>query len=129
MKNAFPGAKRYIPFRSEVIELTFGEDGLWRSSDGVIIAYPYEPYDKNDVKAGIGFISMPHDDPITCLIAAHDYMYECPAYQMFHTRAEADADLKEKLKYAQGWRKILRYPFYIVSRIFGGFWWENNKTR
>lgn len=119
--------KRSIIFRGEVIELSQGVDGLLRSKEGTVFAFREESKSVDEIdRCGIGILSLPADHILTDACRPHDYMYSSPAYQTFHTRAEADAEL-ERLAHLIGSSSgpALKY----ISKTVGGYFWENDATR
>lgn len=120
---------KYIVLPGKVVKLCYNERGLWQDNLGTIWALRdgKASVDSKD-RAGVGIFSI--DDPeLNRLTKSHDYMYSSPAYQFFHSREEADTHLKNQLKQASSWKKILAKPFYCISRVFGGLFWENERTR
>lgn len=125
--------ERFFIYKDRVVRIVKCYDGLWRDDiDGCIYALAEDTasVDANTV-CGIGPFSLPHDSPLNAACAAHDFAYSCPVYQLYHTREEADKMLKEHLKLtAEGtWYSFVTYPFYCISRLFGGLFWENKKTK
>jgi hypothetical protein len=119
----------FIVFRDEVTELTQGTDRLWRSKEGTIFAFRERLGSVDDVdRCGIGIFSLSKRDPLTDACRPHDYMYSSTAYQAFHTRAEADAELWRLAELVDGssWKVWL---LGAIPPIFGGAFWENSKTR
>lgn len=130
MKLEWPvGTLRFIPFKGKTVTVAYCADGLWRSPDGCIFGYPNKDYDPEDAVCGVWLLHMPEGDLMNELAAPHDYEYECPVYQLYHTRKEADEELLKRFKTAAGWRRVLAYPFYALVRLFGGILWENAETR
>lgn len=126
------GTKRYVPIpKFGVYELTYNEKGLWVSSDGTIWALRRDSGSKDDVdRCGIEPFALPLDSPLTPLCRVHDYMYESPAYQMFHTRKQADKELMRLIGASDvgSFWKLFKRPFYWLSRQFGRNAWENEST-
>lgn len=118
---------KYIAFGNSVEKLTKHSDGLWRDSLGTIWAYSEDSYSSDPVsRCGIGFFSLPEACEANLACNAHDFAYSSPTYQAYHTRKEADEDLKRSLI-------ALNYPvigpiFYSIARFLGGLFWENKKT-
>jgi len=121
-----------ISFQGENITITKGKDGLWRDSTGCVYALVDDAASTDSkVRAGVGIFSMPEGSPINSdpAVAVHDYKYSSPAYQTFNTRKEADDALYEGIKKMKTWHRHLALPFWALSRIFGGLFWENDETR
>lgn len=115
----------------EVIHLSLGNDGFYRDQHGTIFALR-DDSDTVDLvdRCGVGVFSLPGNHPLNDACRSHDYMYSSPAYQAFHSRAEADAELGRlvgliELGSYRPWAPI----FEFFSRLFGGKLWENKKTR
>lgn len=128
-----PGDKKYIHFRGEIWELTFGEDLFWRDEQGGI--YAYRDYDDTSLdsvdRCGVGrFFSISETDPVTDACGPHEFMYSSRVFQAFHTREEGDRWLESLTEQVPG-REFLAGPFYWLAHIFGRFrnLWENPKTR
>jgi hypothetical protein len=125
--------QKFILFRGETIPLTLGDDGLWRTPDLTVWAMEDFKASSADVidRCGIGVFSLGEDHPLTAACAAHDYMYSSRAFQLFHTRKEADEMLEQLVdKAGRGhWYRYLAKPFKWLSRIFGAKYWENERTR
>ena len=122
---------RFINFRGETIPLSYGQDGLWRDEHGGVYGFMESGACTDEVvRLGVYPFALPAHWDINKLAKAHDYMYSCPAYQMFHTRKEADRALRKMLKHHGGrfW-SLLRWPIYLITRVFGGRYWENERTR
>lgn len=129
--------EKFIVYSGNTVRLVKGADGLWRADNGTIFALTDNSASVDSVdRCGISIFSLPADLSITDACKAHDYAYSSPAYQLFHTRAEADEMLRRNIELlGEGkWYSILATPFYYLARIFGGFGgklklWENKKTR
>lgn len=85
---------------------------IWASS---IDAASLDP----ETRAGIGIFSI---DGYASQVRYHDFAYSCDVYQAFNSRKEADLMLKRHMK-----GSYLRQPFYYLSRLFGGLFWEGKK--
>lgn len=129
------GEKKYIVTKTfGVIELTLFTDGLWRSADGTIFALrrdsgAIDPVDQ----CGISPFAIPTwltPDGVLTACRVHDYMYESPAFQMFHKRSEADEYLKKLVEQnpKNGFWRGIGKPFRWLSRKFGKGAWENPGT-
>lgn len=122
---------KYLIWKGKIVILKKGEDGLYRDPDGCIIAVENE-YSKDPiVRCGVGRLSLPTSHPLTAACKPHDFMYNSAAYQAFHTREEADKEFKRLLSLvSEGkWYSEISQSFYWIASIFGGRYWENEKTR
>jgi len=123
---------KFIAFKTGMIKITLSDDMLWRSEDGTIWALADDTASVDStVRCGVGLLSLPEDSPLTPGCKVHDYLYSSPAYQLFHTRAEADRYLRRQIKLISGnrWYRVFAEPFKWLSEKFGGRYWENDKTR
>lgn len=123
---------KYISFKNTLIELRYLDDGFWHSCDGTIFALADDSATLDPInRCGIGILSFNTDFPLTIDCRVHDYMYSSPAFQLFHTRSEADTWLQNLvIQTGEGhWYKILAKPFRFLANLFGGRAWENEKTR
>lgn len=130
---------RYIHFKGKTEAVVKGIDGLWRTLDGTIIAFAEEADSADkEVRPGVGFFSWRSwwifSDELTDAARPHDYMYSSPAYQMFHTRAEADNALEETIREISKEKDepALAYfalPFRKLANWLGSGFWENPNTR
>lgn len=130
MKISFENSQElFITFKGEVIKISKGSDGLFRDGKGTVYAIADSKYSV-DAKArcGVGIFSLPIGHPLNDSCKPHDYMYSSEAFQIFNTRLEADNYLRRLIKQSSGFWYLAR-PFYLLSRIFGGFFWENKDTR
>lgn len=122
--------KKFIIFKGSIITITQDSDGLWYDDNNTIYAYS-EPKDSVDteVRAGIGWFSLPSDSLLSAYSRGHDHAYSSPAYQAFHTRKEADEYLEACLKLCPGYdATVVPELFTFLSRMFGSFFWENKQT-
>lgn len=110
------------------VPLFRGDDGLWRDADGGIYAIP-EGADSADphVRCGIGILSLPEHWQITIACRAHDYAYSTPAYQLTHTRSEAD-DMLETHIYLIEKSQFTAEVLADLARTYGSSFWENKAT-
>jgi len=123
---------KYIAFQGNLIELRYLEDGLWHSSDGTIFALTDESASLDTVsRCGIGVLSFSTKFPLTIDCKIHDYMYTSPAFQLFHTREEADTWLESLVDQTaeHSWLSIFAKPFHWIAHVFGGVAWEVDSTR
>lgn len=120
--------ERFVIVSGSVERLILGQDGLWKDIDGTIWGFTEESEVDPIDRCGIGIFSLPSDSPLTGACKVHDNQYSNRTFQYFHTRAEADLQLAENLSRAPTILRLLSTPFYYLSRIFGGRYWENNKT-
>lgn len=117
-----------------VVELRQNAEGLWCDSSGVVFALRRDSGSLDPVdQCGIAPFVLPvgiTPPLVTAACVIHDYMYESPAYQLFHKRSEADDYLckliEENVK-QPFWRSLGR-PFRWISRRFGRGAWENDQT-
>lgn len=131
-----PGTKKYIVFRRETIELTYdGPPYLWRDEHACIwgIGEDKAGIDKNN-GCGVGVFRwyswLPWAKKLNEECAVHDWMYSCPAWQVFHTRSEADSYLKYLIKVggAGDGSAQLAQTFKELARKLGSSLWENGET-
>lgn len=126
---------KYIKFEGQIITVTQSAvDGLWRSDDGTIWAYIDAASMNDPVSAcGVG-LDLPNWTgwmrKLNEACGPHDFKYSSPAYQAFHTRSEADADLlRDTHEMADGaWWAPIGTAFAWIARKFGGKFWENRST-
>lgn len=112
---------KYLIVGGEVILLQQKQDGFFYDDYGTIWASETEAESLDDeVRAGIGIFSI---DGYDRQVRGHDFCYSNGVYQAFNTRAEADELLKQHMQ-GSSWK----WPFYILSRLLGGLFWENKKT-
>ena len=125
-----PTDKKFIVFRGETIELTENPDGFYHDDKGTIYSFTSADSSVDDSNhCGVGFFSLPDGHPLNAGCGSHDYAYSSPVYQAFHTRKEADKMLQSLLHQIPGYsHSITPDIFYMLSRVFGGFFWENDKT-
>lgn len=102
--------------------------GFKRDEFGTILAYPDKEnsVDDKDV-CGVGLFSLDPNDPLNEICRIHDNKYTNPVYQEFHSREEADKDLRIQIENAG--RPLTGKVFYYLSKVFGRFFWENKRTR
>lgn len=122
---------KFIHFRATVITLTKNSNGFWQDDFGTIYAYADSSTSvDNKPQCGVGMATLP-DWPIFKVIndicGLHDYKYESPVYQAFHTRAEADVALQNDLA-SQGY-PVLGEAFALIAERLGAPLWENLSTR
>jgi hypothetical protein len=126
-------AVKYFNFKGQTIEVRRLPDGLWYDQWGCVYALRDDTFtmDKTD-RAGIWpfVLPIPLEHPVNEAARPHDFKYSCPAYQAFHTRLEADRDLRrdQKLMNKGSLWRIVAEPFFLLSRWFGKSAWENDKT-
>lgn len=124
-----PNIKHIATTRWGVIELRRGSDGFWRSPDDTIYAFADNADSVDNVtRCGVGWFSLSADDAATAACQPHDYAYSSPVYQAFHTREEADEMLQSLMSQVPD-RELLATPFEELAEMFGGKYWENDKTR
>ncbi len=111
----------FVPLKYEVVTLTLRDDLFYYDKFGTIWANVSDAISLDDeVRAGIGIFSI---DGYELEVDAHDFIYSNEVAQAFISRSKADLILKEHMK-----GKWMKLPFYWLSRIFGRFFWENDKT-
>lgn len=114
------------------VEVTEGEDGLYRDALGTIYALADDSSSVDDtVRCGVGIASLPADSELTAACAPHDFKTSSPAYQRFHNRSEAEADLRRDLGLvATRWYNRLLAPVLAtISSATSWKFWEWAKTR
>lgn len=117
--------------KGEEIELVEGrEPGIFQDlKTGTIFALPDKGSSVDEVvRCGVGWASLPADHGFTPGCVAHDAAYSIPAYQKYYKRSEADNMLYTHLRLL-GANKVQAWCMTTVARIFGGAFWENDKTR
>jgi len=124
--------RKYFVGRGISIGLSLGDDGLWRDRHGTVYALreAANSVDDKDV-CGVGAIALPDTPTFHRLNSActpHEFMYSSPGYQAFHTRWEADAHLFWSL-FKTGYGAPFAPFAWGVSRVLGGRYWENERTR
>lgn len=126
-----PLQTKFIIFNRQVITLTLGADGLYRSEDGTLWGFHDKSLSADDKDVcGVGWFSLPDWDyfkKANEACAVHDYMYESPVFQAFHERAEADTYLGTLLLLAG--HPVLGKIFPDIARLLGAPLWENTQTR
>lgn len=101
-------------------------DGNWRDTSGTIWALREDGvFTDSDPRCGKAPLTI---NRYADGCAAHDFAYNSPTYQEFHTRKEADQNLKKHLLMV-GAPKVVANLFYWIVRRVGGFFWENDKTK
>ncbi len=122
---------KYVVANGVIHPLFLRIDGLYADSSGTIWALS-ESKTSADVidRCGVGDLSLSPNHPLTAARKVHDFMYSSPAYQVFHTRKEADEELERLANLVDfGRYSFWAKPLKWLSRLFGGKFWENNKTR
>jgi len=121
-------SKKFLVFKGNVIPIERYSDGLWGDTEGGLYAVSEQTGAVDLVaRCGVGIFSLSPKSSATAACTPHDFAYSSAAYQMFHTRKEADEYLARLLKQLPG-RAWLAKPFYYLTRLFGRFLWENDKT-
>jgi len=122
--------------RFGVTILAKDERNLWVAVEGPLAGCVFALRDDEQTldivdRCGISPFVLPINTPLDEICAIHDNLYQNPAYQLFHTRKEADDMLKHLIKMGMkdSWLQIFRSPFRWLARRFGGSAWENEKTR
>lgn len=121
---------KYLVFRGSIVPIFKSEvDFLWRDQIGTIFALRDNSATLDHIdRCGIGIWSLPTDHELTAYCTPHDYIYDSPAYQVFHTRREADAFLAFLIAQNKKYWYLVK-PFYWLSRLLGGPAWEHKPTR
>lgn len=122
--------KRYIATRRfGVIELTPNDNGILQDELGTLYATVLDS-DSLDLvdRCGIWPFVIPQaltPDEVLSSCVAHDFMYSSAAYQLYHTREQADQALENMMS-----RKfsMVGKIFKKLARWFGGRAWENRDT-
>lgn len=120
---------KYIIFKGEVISLTELKPGFWYDPFGTVYALRGDSTADPVKRCGVWPFSVPMNLYFAKLngsCSPHDYAYDTPVYQAFHTRKEADNYLRDVL-IANGY-SLLGRLFRSLARMFGGQFWENDKT-
>lgn len=127
-------ATKSFMFRGKEWTIYKCPDGIWRDLKGTEYGVSE---DENSVDprpvCGVGWFTLPDDDPRNAGCLPHEFKYSCALYQRDHRRSEADNDLERD-------QRNLGYPIFgwlarRISRILGGFknkkvrLWENDHTR
>ena len=114
-----------------VVELRLNENGFWADPSGVVYALrdSSQSLDDSD-RCGIYPFVVPVASILDRGCSVHDYLYESPSYQFYHTRAEADAEMLRLHRAAPRHPlRVLALPFYWVARLLGGVAWEGKGSR
>lgn len=122
--NRMSAEVRLIPFRGGFIKTERDPTGLFRDSFGTVFAFSSAAGSVNadDNRCGVGIFSLPKSSIYNEACRSHDFMYSCPAYQRFNSRAESDLYLKKQLQHYGA--VIIDDVFYGLARAFGGQFWE-----
>ena len=108
---------KFVIVSNEVVPLIQKQDGFYYDDYGTIWADFNDAYSLDkETRAGIGIFSL---DGFEREVRFHDAAYSMPVYMAFNDRLTADRMLKRHMK--GSW---LRRPFYLLSRLFGGLFWE-----
>lgn len=108
------------------------EDGLWEDAKGTIYALtdPKLSVDTNN-QAGVGIFVLPKGHFLSQAAPMHDYMFSSPAFQRYHSLAEANlwflrnaAILGNGKRGARLWLGVARFALGRFSRYF----WDNPDT-
>lgn len=126
-------ANKFLVIGTQIIELKNIPGTLrWVTSD----AYQTEFAMNEDsqtvdtvTRCGVGPIfSLSPDSNLTAACAVHDFAYNSPSYQAFHTRVEADVMLRYLMGMIRPHEHYLAEIFFKITRIFGSRFWENKET-
>ena len=126
-----PDNQKVIIYRGTcVVLLKSSVDGFWRDQFETIYAYIDKTESVDDVnRCGVGAFSLDIDNPLNAACKPHDYAYQSPAYQAFHTRKEADFYLRQLIEMMPGYKDSLTATlFEFLARQQGFRFWENEAT-
>lgn len=128
LENMTIGEPKFLAYKTGIIEIHKGQDGLWYDKEGTLHALQ-EDVNSTDpiVRCGVGALSLSKDSKYTAGCAPHDFAYTSKAYQLFHTREEADDYLRRNTTLLGS--AFLGRLFRLISNLWGGRFWENKKTR
>ncbi len=119
---------KYFHANRTTWKITKFTDGLWRDALGCVYALADKENSVDDVsRCGVGIFSLPANHPANDGCRAHDYKYSSTAYQLYHSRKEADLALEQDLRLL-GY-STLGIIFKRLSRYFGAKYWERKETR
>lgn len=132
MQNGIsPLTVKFIIYKERVMPLFMDTRGFWVSTSGGKFAFRDKSNSVDDKsQCGVGIFTLPDWGvfrEINEAGAVHDYMYESPVYQAFHTRKEADEYLGKLLE-LKG-HTVIGKVFSNVAKLLGWLFWENPKTR
>lgn len=120
---------KFIIANGRAIKISMCPDGLWRDKAGTIVACREDgSWVDPDPRCGRGFFSLPLSSRLTDACRIHDYQYDSPAYQVFHTESEANEELARNLKKVGASNFVAKLFYGIVTQL-GMWWWENKKTK
>lgn len=126
-----PLTVKFIIYKGKVEPLFLDSRGFWVSVHGAKFAFRDKSKSVDDkVRCGVGVLTLPDwsfFEEINEACGVHDYMYESPVYQAFHTRTEADDYLNELLR-LKG-HPLVGSVFSSVANLLGVPWWENEETK
>jgi len=120
--------QKFIIIGGEVITLTLGADKQYRDEDNTIWALRDDNTADPVDRCGVGLASLSPDNPLTPFCTIHDYEYSSGTWQIYHTRQEADQQLRDNIANSPTLWSFMARPFYYLSRAFGGKFWEVKKT-
>lgn len=112
--------------------IIFCSDGLWRNEFGTVIGLTEPKWSRDDTaRAGVGAVSLSPTDEISVLSHPHDYQTMSPAYQHFHSMAQAHADWLRMQEFGTRKDWWSRLKLWVCKKLLpaaqGGFW-DNEKT-
>jgi len=115
-----------------LIHATIGPDGLYRDKDGCVYGLVRMLWSRDkSTRAGVGLFSLGPNNVLSKAAKAHDYAYECPAYQLFHYRADADELFLESVKLISDGSDHDKFWFEVAKdalRWFSEGYWNNDAT-
>jgi hypothetical protein len=84
-------------YKGQVYTVYKFPDGIWRDDSGTEygVSEDENSVDPNPV-CGVGWISLPVEDPRNEMCKIHDYQYSCSLYERDHERSQADRELGER---------------------------------
>lgn len=122
---------KHIIFKGQTEELRRNPStNFWKDQYGTLFAYAYDGDSVDHRNAcGVGFFSLADGNPLNEACTPHDFAYDTPVYQAFHTRDEADHYLGQLLKQVPGYEHSLTPElFEWLARQEGFHFWENPAT-
>lgn len=121
---------KHIVFHKTVVDVVRDPiTNFWSDANGTLYAYRDSSSSMDHIdRCGVGWFSLADGNPLNPACTPHDYTYESPVYQAFHTRSEADQYLKSLLTQIPGVHYITPEVFKFLAREEGQHLWENKET-
>lgn len=117
----------FVVVGNKVETLTIDSEGIYRDELGTVWAEQDSGSSAdNKIRCGVGWFSLPEDDPRNAYCATHDFAYNSRAFQAYHTRKFADLALALQLH--NGGFPVSEEVFYEIVRTLGWEFWENERT-